>query len=406
MRDFLHLDFETRSQKELADKNSVGLHNYWLDSTTKPLMLAYCFGQGPVKLWQMHQDSIPEDLRQGLNDPDQVLAAWNSSFERYGLKYKLNLDIPIDRWVDPQASARYLSLPGALDKVGDILALSSEFLKDKRGEDLIELFSYPHKVKKQKGEPEEWVFYDHVSHPVEWVEFCEYCCQDVRSEREIMRKEVLLGVFPLPELERKIWVFDQTVNDRGMPVDLQFVKNMHELASRSKKEAVQKQNELTGLENANSPKQMLAWAREQGYEPNTLRKETVEAQIKYHADTMTPLAIEVLTARRAASSTTYTKLAAIIRQISPDNRLRNQFLYMGSARCGRWSGNAVQLHNLARPGVLKNANGEEFNFEDEKTVNQARQMVNLMDYEGIMQRYGSVLLVVKNLIRTVFAVTR
>jgi DNA polymerase len=651
MTSFLHLDFESRSTEELQGPQSIGLHNYWLHPETKPLMLAYAYGEEPPKLWQLHVESMPANLRKGLEDSKQSCAAWNSSFERYGMKYKLGIDIPIERWIDPQASARYLSLPGALDKVGDILNLPRELQKDERGEDLIKLFSLPHMTRKKKGETQTQYFNDWSTHPKEWEEFGEYCfvpshkllneklcwveannfnvgeavlgfdefgpnrrlrkaiiekisyaneavfdvllesgkhfyvtakhrwlvgrhrrthasesqslrwietrhlvekskrrdascshiprildtwdsnrtydegwlagifdgegtvqirtdgtlsgisvsqnigpildhikelltkldfqwaesssskrckkiyllggrysvirllgilqtarlnkkidfdklgrlecrggsekvlsvtyigkqriiriqtstgtllvdgypmhnCkQDVWAEREVMRRLTLLKVFPLPELERKIWVFDQKVNDRGMPVDLQFVKNMYALGSRSKQEAVQKQNEITGLENANSNPQMLAWVQTQGYSYNTLKKGTVDTVLKYERDVLTPFGIQVLEARKAASSTTYKKLAAILRQISPDGRLRGQFIYMGSARCGRWSGNAVQLQNMARP---------DGKFEDETVVNHARDLVYKMDYDGILQAYGSVLLTVKNLIRTVF----
>jgi hypothetical protein len=54
---------------------------------------------------------------------------------------------------------------------------------------------------------------------------------------------------------------------------------------------------------------------------------------------------------------------------------------------------------MARPGVL---NG--YNFEDENVVNEARAMVTAMDYDGIQAKYGSVLLVIKFLIRTIFSV--
>lgn len=410
MKSFLHLDFESRSTQELHGSESVGLYNYWLHPDTKPLMLAYAFGNGETKLWEIvKQKNIPKDLEEGLFDLDRPLMAWNSSFERYGLKFGLEIETAIERWSDPQASARYLSLPGALDKVGNILALAPEFKKDGRGEDLIKLFSEPRVIRKKKIEGQGSLFdgelglnfNDWNSHPVEWQEFCEYCKKDVIAEREIMRKEMLLRVFPLPELERKIWVFDQKVNDRGMPVDVDFVKNMYALGTRSKKEAVERQNKLTGLENANSPKQMLVWVQKQGYEPNTLRKDTVESWIKYHSDKLTPICVDALKARRAASSTTYTKLATVLRQVSADGRLRQAFLYMGSARCGRWSSGAAQLHNLARPGILN-----DYNFEDEEVVSEARAMVNKMDYEGIQQKYGSVLLVIKNLIRTIFSVER
>lgn len=399
MKPHLHLDFETRSTQELGGSTSVGLHNYAIHESTIPLMLAYAYGESPVQLWEPRLGFMPDDLRQGLEDSKQLLIAWNSSFERHILEYKFGIKILAERFVDPQPSARYLSLPGSLDTVGEILNLPSEFAKDKKGEDLIKLFSVPHLTKKKKGETQTQYFNDWNTHPEEWQLFGDYCKRDIVAEREITRRLTLLKVFPLPELESRIWAWDQKCNDRGMPVDRKFVENMYALGTRSKTEAVEKQNKLTGLENANSNTQLLAWAQTQGYEPNSLNKNTVEAQIKYHSDTLTPLCIEVLEARRAASSTTYKKLAAILRQVSPDGRLRGQFLYMGSARCGRWSGAGVQLHNMARPGIV---NG--YDFEDQDVVKEAREMVRQMDYDGIQSKFGSVLLVIKNLIRTIFAV--
>ena len=398
MKEFLHLDFETRSTQILGDKDSVGLDNYWRHESTQILMLAYAFGNGPVELWQPRFGSIPDRLHRALVEVGHPLAAWNSGFERKGLETKLAIVTPIDRWHDPQASARYLSMPGALDKVGPILGLPTELQKDERGEALIDLFSKPHFTKKKKGVEPVMYFNDWNSHPVEWEEFCEYCRQDVVAEREIMHREIQLGAFPLPELERKIWVFDQQVNDRGIPVSVKFARSAYKLATRDKEEAIKKQNELTGLQNANSNTQLLAWAKTQGYEPNTLNKNTVDAELKYRRDILTPLCAEVLEARRAASSTTYKKLSAILRLVSSDGRLRNQFLYMGSARCGRWSGTGVQLHNLSRSGMVGS-----YNFEDEKVLDEARQMVYNEDYDGIKAKFGSVLLVIKNLIRTTFS---
>jgi len=87
--------------------------------------------------------------------------------------------------------------------------------------------------------------------------------------------------------------------------------------------------------------------------------------------------------------------------------LRCQFIFMGSSRCGRWTGNAVQLQNMARPGVIevKDETGKviaKYDFEKQKVVKEARAMIYANDYEAIKEKYGTVLLVVKNLIRTVF----
>ena len=388
----LHVDFETRSSAELGGTKSVGLYNYATDPSTSVLMLAWCFDDEPVEVWQPHLGNMPDRLVEGLKNPKIELAAFNSSFERYIFKHKLAIDLPISRFQDPQASARYLSLPGSLDMVGEILGLPASMAKDKEGSRLLDLFSKPHKKKKKRGEEPEWIFYDWNSHPDDWQQLVEYCRRDVVAEREVMRREKLLGVWPLPPLERRIWELDQKINDRGIPVDLKFVQMALKLADREKKEAIEKQNQLTGLENANSNTQLLEWVRKEGYDRTTLAKGAVDGQLKYN-DKLTPLCRQVLEARKAASSTSYKKLSAILRQVSADHRLRNQFIYMGSSRCGRWSGNAVQLHNMARPTKM---------FENEKNVIRARELIKAGDYEQIQKEFGSVLLTVKSTIRTAF----
>lgn len=402
---FLLGDFETRSEVELKGTESVGLYNYATHSSTKALMFGYAFTDLNTqtvdkRLWRLWAgDPMPDDLEQGLNS-DIPLVAWNSTFERYIFKYCLGREIPIQRFLDPQASARYFSMTGDLEEDGRILGLPSNYAEDQRGKELIKMFSLPTIVKATKKREGRIYFRDWDSNPMEWEEFCQYCMQDVVAEQEIMRRLNIVGTFPLPERERKIWIFDQKVNDRGIPVDIDFVKKAYALGVKAKAAAVEAQNKLTGLENSNSNPQMLAWARKQGYQANTLRKDRVTVALKYEREKMTPLCIQALEARAAASSTTYKKLAAILRQVSPDGRLRNMFIYMGSARCGRWSGNAVQLHNMARPDKR---------FENKKNIEKGRALIYAEDYEGIVkefgkneQDYGAVLLTIKNLIRTVF----
>ena len=412
MNRILRLDYETSGTAELSGKNSVGLWNYASNPETKILMLGHELpDEKSIDLWEPHICNIPPNLLDALYeaaDPtsDLFVSAFNSSFERYITHFKLGITIPASKFIDPQVGARYLSMPGDLESVCEILGLPADLQKDKRGEALIDLFSLPKTRKKKEGGGV--YFNDHKSHPEQWVEFGNYCRQDVRAEKEISRRMEILGALPLPPFERRLWVFDQRVNDRGMPVDVDFVHKALRLALRAKNEALEKQNKLTGLENANSQAQLLPWVKERGYQFNTLRKETVDAVLKDPETKITPECREVLKARREAASTSYTKLAAILRQVCPDGRLRNQFIFMGSSRCGRWSGNAVQLHNMARPDGT---------FEKRKNLEDARALIYAEDYEGIKKRFettdkdgavkpGSVLLVIKNCIRTVFVAPR
>src|SRR5208283_442910 len=333
------------------------------------------------------------------HNPDVQIGAFNSPFERYALWHKLDIFISASRFIDPQVGARYLSMPPDLESVCNILDVPPNLAKDPRGDKLIDLFSKTQKNRKKKGEEAETYFNDWNSHPKEWEEFCTYCKKDVLAEEEIYRRMEILRALPLPPFERKLWEFDQKVNDRGMPVDVGFVQKAYKLALRAKQEALDSQNLVTGLQNANSTTQLLPWVKERGYPYNTLNKNFVDAALKDPAVTLSSDARQVLKARREAASTSYTKLAAILRQVGPDGRLRNQFIFMGSSRCGRWSGNAVQLHNMARP------NGT---FEKKKNLDDARALIYAEDYEGLKKRFeekgkpGNVLLIIKNVIRTVF----
>ena len=390
----IHIDWETFGEVELRGKNSVGLHNYFCHPKTELLTLAWAYDDEPPEGWEIHNGYMPDKLRRGLEDPKELLAAWNSTFERYGFWYKMDMKIPIERFVDPQASARYLSLPPDLETVGQVLGLPPEMIKDSDGERLLDIFSKPQIVKK-KGQPIEYRRRDWNTDPEDWAKLCDYNKQDIVAEREIMRRlKDIYKVFPLPEREQRIWVMDQRINDRGIPVDRKFVEMGLKLATREKNESLGQQNVRTGLANANSRNQLLAWAKTQGYAKNTLKKGTVDAELKFN-DNLTPLCREILEARKDGGSTSYKKLDAILRRISSDGRLRNQFVYMGSSRCGRWSGSGggVQMQNLARPNQA---------FEDVETLTEARNMVINGDYDRIRERYGSVLTTVKYCLRTSF----
>jgi DNA polymerase len=378
------------------------LYNYATDPSTKALMLGWAIDEGEVQMWLCEEEPVPKELYHALNDPLVQIVAFNSAFERYIFKFVLGVTLPVRRFQDPQASARYLSLPASLEDVSIILGLPRDYAKEADGKRLINIFCMPSKRKKKRGEPVEYYFRDKETDPEDWAKFIEYCRQDVVAEREVMRREVLLGVMPLPPKEREVWIFDQTVNDRGMPTNVEFVTKAFKIAGIAKKAALDTQNKLTGLANANSGDQLIPWLTERGYAEESIEKDFVASELKNNTN-LTPLCREVLLNRQTAASTSYTKFATILRQVSPDKRLRNLFTFMGSARCGRWSSTALQFHNMARPDER---------FEDEDNVNMARAMVMADDYEAIEKQFGhptpekpdpgAVLSVIKSLLRTAF----
>lgn len=398
----LYIDFETRSEKQLRGQKSVGLYNYATDDSTLALMLGWAIDDGEVRMWFPSKEPLPDELRKALNDPDVDIVSFNSAFERYIFAFVLGIVLPAKRFQDPQPSARYLSLPADLKEVCIILGLPRDYAKDDEGDRLIDMFCQPSKRKKKRGQPQEFYWRDETTDPEDWAKFVEYCRQDVVAERECMRRLELLGVMPLPPKERETWLFDQEVNDRGIPVNREFVEKAYRIACKAKQGALDRQREITGVENPNSVQQMLAWARSQGYEPTSMAKELVAAQLEYN-DKLTPACQEMLRNRKAAASTSYQKMETLLRMMCADDRVRNLFSYMGSSRCGRWSSNALQFHNMARPDER---------FEDEENILKAHAMIMAEDYEGIERTFGNptsekrdpgaVLLVIKSIIRTVF----
>lgn len=400
----LKTDFETRSHVVIGGATGVGLFNYMSHPTTSVLMQGYKLpgDTGPCRrLWQPHEGPMHKDLNDALDDPNVFIEAFNSAFERYVLWLQLGKKIHPSRFIDPQVAGRYLCLPPDLEAMCDILEVPAHLAKDKRGVGLIDLFCMPVIERHSKKNPNPRIYFnDWNSHPTEWSQFGAYCMRDVDAEEELLVRETALQAWPMTDFERELWIFDQTVNDRGMPVDPEFVDAALWIGTEAKRIALEKQNAITGLKNSNSTGQLLPWVRERGYPYNTLNKAFVEAALSDAQYVLTPECRTVLNERLSAGSTSYTKLNAVKRHMCPDGVVRNMFIYLGSSRCGRWAGNAVQPHNFPRPSPPKKVNGAD--FEDTETLMEARALIYKRDYQGILDKYGNVLEVIKSTLRTAF----
>jgi Casjensviridae DNA polymerase len=401
--DTLHGDFESRSEVALGkDEGSVGLYNYAVHHSTKALMFAWAVNGSKVMLWEILQGQpMPVILKEAIEDPEVKFAAWNSPFERLIFQHVLGIIIPVKRWVDPQASARYMSLPSDLKTAALALGLPPEFQKDKAGEKLIDVFSkltIPRKRRAKKGVvyvPPAPYFRDYNSDPLLWDDFGQYCIQDVAAEREIMRRLEVFRVYPLPEKERLIWELDQKINDIGMPADRKFARNNYALGKKASDAAVAKLVTMTGLENPKSPKQFLGWAKERGYKPNTLKKEYVAFALDDKDNPMPDDLRQAMEVRKIAAASSYSKLLKIESNMNSEDRLPHQFIFMGSSRAGRWSSAGAQLHNMARPTP---------EFEEEENLDAAREMIYNLDYDGLVSKFGEPLVMsgVKSSIRSSF----
>jgi DNA polymerase len=381
----LYLDFETASELDLAE---VGLDNYARHKSTRVLMLAWAIDDRKVQLWLPHQNAIPVELMDALNDPNTLLIAHNAQFERTIFHRVMGKWFDYSRWRDTMVLALSWSLPGKLDSICKALRMTPEDAKAD-GDALIHLFSMP-----ARDEEEATLFgtigrfNDWNTHPKEWKQFEEYCKQDVRAERALWRR---LNASPLPENEWKGWFLDQKINDRGMPVNRTMAVNGLEMAIESNKEFMDALRAKTQLDNPNSTEQLKPWLAARGYPWQSLRKEYVEATLKNPDPTITKECREVLKLRQDAAKKSYTKIERLLQVLGPDDCLRYQFRFGGAARTLRWAGGDVQTQNLPRPTK-----------EVKKNYQQAIDLIMERAYNKIKTIYPSVVGMVTGSLRMLF----
>lgn len=382
----LHLDYETAS---VVDLDTRGLDNYAKHPSTRVLMAAYTFGDGKPHLWEPHKGPLPADLRAAFEDPFCLVHSWNAQFERAITKYVLGIDIPIERWCDTMVQSRYLSMPGKLADAGPVIGLKPSLLKDKRGENLIGLFCSPANPGGEMtlfglSEPS---FYNWETRPKEWEIFGDYCKQDVIAERAFGQKA---DKFPVPYDEWINWFLCEKINETGFPVDMEFVNGAKKITEIEMSKLTKQLDEMTGLENPNSVKQLLPWLQERGYGFTSLGKAFVARAFAGECE-LTPEARQVLEIRSQTSKSSVKKYTALAEQVSEDGRLRNCYTFYGAARTGRYSAMGVNVGNLTKPTK-----------QVEKNYDRAVELVRAADHDGIIREFGKPLEVVSSTVRSAF----
>lgn len=349
----LSLDFESYSK---VDLKKVGTSRYARDPSTEVLMLAYALGKGPVQIWVPAEgETMPDSLYEMLCDPGVVKSAWNSTFERNIFAHVLGIDIPIEQWRDPMVTAHSLALPGQLDKAGKAIKLPEKYAKDSRGTALITLFSKPRKPTKNKP----WTRATHETDPQAWEQFKAYNRQDVEAERAIYQR---IKRWDMPAHEWRLWELDQRINDAGIPINRPMAENATRIFESVVTDRHERMREITGVDNPNSPQQLLPWLENTGQYPfEDLKKGHVERAVAMlyerieegghdgaDIDELGPI-IEVLELRLEASRSSVKKYAALTRATDDDGVLRYTLQYAGAGRTWRWGGRIYQPQNLPRP---------------------------------------------------------
>lgn len=325
----LYIDIETYSAVDLRKSNA---YRYSADPSFLMLMAAYALDDEPVQLvFGADCLDIPH-----LWDEDTVIrVAHNASFERICYSALLHRQHELEpltyldpaAWHDTQALAGVHGYP---QKLGELARALGGEQKDEAGTRLISLFCKPNRQGK-RNLPEDY--------PKEWEDFGRYCVQDVETLRSVDQK---LPGWPT-QMEQRVYLADQGINDRGIKVDVEMAARAVETAESNAEEQTAEIIQLTGIENPNSGQQMAAWLRDQGVQVPNLQKATVDGLLA--GDTLPPLPRRVLEIRQELALVAAKKYTAALDRVNADDRLRGSFHYFG-AHTGRWAGRGVQLQNL------------------------------------------------------------
>lgn len=331
----LSVDIETYSS---ADIRTTGAYKYAEAEDFEILIIAYSLDGSPVKAIDMYDidESLYKEFKLALLDSDVTKYAFNANFERTCLARHFKQSMPPNEWVCTMVNATRVGLPASLDKVGEVLNLQDQ--KDKSGKNLINYFSKPCKPTKTNGGRTRNL----PEHDTEkWQMFIDYCVRDVEVEMNVADK---IKDFQVPTIEQRFWTVDQHINDRGIRLAEDLMLGANELDKISKAELLKQATLLTGLENPNSPTQLLAWFNtEQGIDIPNLQKKTVQ---EYVSKT-TGKAKQMLEIRLQMSKTSVKKYNKMHDMMCSDKRVRGLFQFYG-AGTGRWAGRGVQLQNLTK----------------------------------------------------------
>ena len=282
------------------------------------------------------------------------------------------------------AAAYAMGLPGALEDAAQALGL--RFLKDTDGRALMLRYARPWRES-----------------PLQWMDECpkftvggvqytgqqglerlyEYCRQDVRVERELHSR-----LMPFSAKERKVWLMDYAINQRGIAVDVETAKAATKMADEVKEEADAEISKVTNgaAQTHTAVLALKGWIKSQGVEVDGLAKADVVDLLETDVP---PRVRRVLTLRQEAGKASTSKLKPLIYCAGADNRLRQILQYHGAAT-GRWAGRKVQPHNLPR------------DTPDEAYIDEVFTLIRKGEWRTIDAVYGPPLTVLSRCLKGFF----
>ena len=374
----LSIDIETYSDQPL---NKTGVYRYVESPVFEILLFSYSVDGGPVQIVDLAcGEKIPAEILSALTDDSVIKWAFNASFERICLSRYLSYPtgdyLEPDSWRCSMVWAATMGLPLSLEGVGAVLGLEKQKLTE--GKELIKYFCQPCAPTKTNGQRTRNL----PAHaPDKWLAFKKYNIRDVEVEMSIQTR---LAKFPVPDSVWDEYHLDQEINDRGVALDMELVKQAIQMDGRSRSELTRAMKELTELDNPNSVQQMKSWLSDNGMETDTLGKKAVAEMLK----TASPELQTVLTLRQQLAKSSVKKYQAMETAACADGRARGMFQFYGANRTGRWAGRIIQMQNLPQNHLAD--------------LSEARSLVRSGDFSAVQMLYEDVPDTLSQLIRTAF----
>lgn len=336
---------------------SVGAAVYAQHESTEPLMLAYDLKDGKGKRQWRQGMPPPLDLFAHLA-AGGLIEAHNSSFEHWIWQHvcvpRLGWPpIQIEQLRCSMAKARAHALPGALDKLGEVLQLPTQ--KDKEGERLIKKFSVPHdptvKDRRRRVRLED--------DPADAQNYLGYNAIDIVAESQASAR-----VPDLSPAELEFWLCDQRINYRGVQVDRPSVDKCIVVLEQAFATYNAELCRLTGgqVPEASKLQALAKWLRAQGVPVKSGKGSTDEEafdnllvwinnEIPRQPGRIAQLeaarrAIEI---RQLVGSASVKKVYTLRNMSTSAGRAHDLFVYH-SARTGRAAGRDAQPQNMPKAG--------------------------------------------------------
>lgn len=333
MPKFIFADTETFS---VLDLKKVGSYKY--ATQCEILLFGYATNKDDVKIWDCTAEPMPADLIEYLKN--DIFVFHNANFDRTVLRLgNLGIDLPINRVLCTMSIAYAHSLPGSLDKLGEVLGIAQKKLHT--GRKLINLFCKPRPIKQKLRRA------TRETHPAEWAEFIEYCSMDITAMQHALDR---MPRWNRNNAEGEAYASAERLNDRGFAIDRELCEKALALVADIRVDLLNDMLEATSgaVESALTRDKLIEYIFDYfGVLMPDMRASSVEKMLD---DPATDSALKtILAIRLKASASSVTKFGKIIGMATPDNRVRGTIQFRGASRTGRDAGRGVQPQNFASP---------------------------------------------------------